>query len=196
MTKPLLPYQRKTGFWLNVEKQQFGCWLWKGAISRSGYGLCSFRGRTMGAHRAAWTMEHGAIPVGLLVLHKCDVRNCVRPDHLFTGTYQDNMRDMYAKGRGPIGAKNGANTKPHRRAFGDRNGSRLHPESRPRGKDHWAHKHPEMVRGEKNPNSKLTDSQVKRIRNLYSAGHTQVALAMKFGVTQVHISRLVRGVQR
>jgi hypothetical protein len=42
-------------------------------------------------------MKHGEVPAGMQVLHKCDVRNCVR--HLFLGTSQDNAQDMLRKGR-------------------------------------------------------------------------------------------------
>jgi hypothetical protein len=52
------------------------------------------------AHRMSWEMHFGPIPEGMLVLHHCDVRRCVRPDHLFLGTARDNTRDMIAKGRG------------------------------------------------------------------------------------------------
>jgi len=50
-------------------------------------------------HRVAWKLYHGEIPIGLHVLHKCDVRNCVNPDHLFLGTNKDNAIDCAVKGR-------------------------------------------------------------------------------------------------
>ena len=40
----------------------------------------------------------------MLVCHKCDVRCCVNPEHLFLGTYQDNVDDMWRKGRGHPGS--------------------------------------------------------------------------------------------
>jgi hypothetical protein len=72
-----------------------GCWLWIGGLYPSGYG--SFDRRH--AHRCSWELHHGEIPKGLLVCHKCDVRHCVNPEHLFVGTQSDNLNDMVAKGR-------------------------------------------------------------------------------------------------
>lgn len=54
------------------------------------------------AHRVSWELHRGAIPDGFLVLHRCDVRPCVNPDHLFIGDYSDNANDMHAKGRGNV----------------------------------------------------------------------------------------------
>jgi hypothetical protein len=79
-----------------------GCWLWLGGVNRLGYGVVPKRAKSKGttAHRAAYLMAHGSIPEGMDILHRCDVRCCVNPDHLFAGTHHDNMRDMMAKGRG------------------------------------------------------------------------------------------------
>jgi hypothetical protein len=51
------------------------------------------------AHRASWIISNGEIPDGMNVLHKCDNRPRIRPDHLFLGTHLDNVRDMDAKAR-------------------------------------------------------------------------------------------------
>lgn len=92
-------------FWSRVSKlgpvvrEELGpCWEWTGGRLGKGYGSIFFMGRSTGAHRVSWFLEHGAGPT-LSVLHKCDNPPCVRPDHLFEGTLADNSRDMVAKGR-------------------------------------------------------------------------------------------------
>lgn len=78
-----------------------GCWLWLQSVNHRGYGQLDFRGKKTKAHRASWTVHKGEIPDGMMVLHKCDNRSCINPDHLFTGTAQDNSNDMVLKGRAP-----------------------------------------------------------------------------------------------
>ena len=78
-----------------------GCWLWIGALGCFGYGRARWKKKAMGAHRFSWFVHYGAIPDGLCVLHRCDVRCCVNPDHLFLGTHKDNTADMDRKGRRP-----------------------------------------------------------------------------------------------
>lgn len=74
------------------------CWTWRGHVSRLGYGAFSL-GMEKKAHRVSYALHNGPIPDGLNVLHKCDNRQCVNPDHLFLGTQKDNVLDMCIKGR-------------------------------------------------------------------------------------------------
>jgi len=103
---PLAPFVDR--FWRHVRKG-CGCWEWTGATSGAGgYGKISMANGTSRphppeyAHRIAWMLMRGD-PGYLLVLHRCDNRLCVRPDHLFLGTHQDNCDDKIAKGRARYG---------------------------------------------------------------------------------------------
>jgi hypothetical protein len=82
-----------------------GCWLWRGQLNQSGYGVLWLAGKSCIAHRAAWMLFRGEIPPDLLVCHTCDVRACVNPEHLFLGTHTDNARDRKEKGRSMLGEK-------------------------------------------------------------------------------------------
>ncbi len=77
-----------------------GCWVWMGCLTRGGYGSLRYNGPTRLAHRVSWLAFKGVIPADRDVLHQCDEPSCVNPDHLFLGDHSDNMRDMFAKGRG------------------------------------------------------------------------------------------------
>lgn len=83
-----------------------GCWLWQGHKTPTGYGLTSYRTRTGGIHRYMYQIANG-VPLQHeeYVLHRCDVRNCCNPDHLFIGTQKDNNNDCAQKGRHYEGSK-------------------------------------------------------------------------------------------
>ncbi len=156
-------------FWDKVQKSD-GCWEWQGGYISTGYGCVVLTGDPsipyrMLTHRAAWMLTYGEIPDGLWVLHKCDNRRCVRPDHLFLGTRYDNIADCKAKGRV---------------AKGPTSGAVLHPEKIQRGEEHHHHK--------------LTEAQVLEIRRqFHTGGISKCALSRKYGVTPSAIRNIIKG---
>lgn len=80
------------------------CWLWQGKINAYGYGVLTGHDRggsqkTLFAHRLAFELPNGITPNELCVLHRCDVRACCNPAHLFLGTRRENAEDRDHKGR-------------------------------------------------------------------------------------------------
>lgn len=108
---------------------------------------------------------NGLIPDGLFVLHRCDNPSCVRSDHLFLGTNQDNVADMQAKKRGPLGDR------------------------------HWSRRRPELVlRGNANGSAKIAQDIALAILTEYATELiSQSKLAKKYGISQQHVSKIVRG---
>lgn len=95
-------------FFSKVSKGK-SCWEWIGCLHEQGYGIARREGQKVLAHRLSWEIHFGKIPIGMEICHRCDNPKCVKPDHIFVGTHQDNMRDMMAKGRNADmnGEKNG-----------------------------------------------------------------------------------------
>lgn len=107
------PEQHIERFWSKVNKNGSipvhmphlgNCWEWTAACRGSmGYGVKFWEHKHQYTHRISWMIHFGEIPMNLRVLHKCDNPKCVRPEHLFLGTQQDNVDDMAKKGRKVIG---------------------------------------------------------------------------------------------
>jgi len=93
-------------FWSKVRKGP-GCWEWNGYVSCWGYGRFHFSGfhHGMAAHRWAYISANGSIPRGKIIMHTCDNRKCVNPEHLRAGSQHDNIMDCSLKGRHFNGSK-------------------------------------------------------------------------------------------
>jgi hypothetical protein len=176
-------------FWANVNKNgpvpggqpDLGpCWLWTAHTMNDGYGQFRWEGRDRPAHVVAYILTYGDMPEGRpFGLHRCDVRPCVRPDHIYAGTHAENMADMTTKGRAATGDRNGARLYPERKPRGDQHPSRLHPERLPRGAGHQ--------------NAKLTEAIVIEARRRYAAGGiTMQALATWAGVSKPVMHKVIR----
>lgn len=149
-------------FWARVDRSG-DCWIWKGAVAKTGYGAVGYQYKNWSAHRLAWFFVHGEIPDNLFVCHRCDNRLCVNPAHLWLDTPKNNSQDMVNKGRS---------------ARGEHSPSRQHPERLARGTEHWSIKYPERTRkGSKHHKAKLTEQMVKDIRDRVNRGESPQAIA-------------------
>jgi hypothetical protein len=78
---------------------EFGCWLWAGSKTASGYAVLRIQenGKSVlrRVHRLLYTELVGAIPADLVPDHLCRVRHCVNPDHIEPVTQRENtMRGL------------------------------------------------------------------------------------------------------
>lgn len=132
------------------------CWLWTGAGRGNGYGAIKVNGETLDTHVVSWRIANSgiAVPDGNVIAHRCDVRLCVRPDHLFLASQSENMLDAKNKGRLD---------------------------------DTWS-------RGEKAPNSVLTEDVVREARRMQQEeGIGWCRIAKKLGVSKWAIKGVLAG---
>ena len=99
--KPTYYEKAKLKFLEKIQKNNTGCWEYLGVKTKTGYGKTSYCGVSQYAHRVSYQifnniklMNEGRISSETIcVLHKCQNRSCVNPDHLYLGTQEDNARD-------------------------------------------------------------------------------------------------------
>lgn len=88
-------------FWAKTSPEpNTGCLLWTGSLHRLGYGEFRVGDVVLGAHRVAFLLACAALPPGYEAAHRCDVRWCVEPRHLYRATHAENLRDCAQRERG------------------------------------------------------------------------------------------------
>jgi hypothetical protein len=158
------------------------CWIWAAGVkeSKHPYGIMTVCGKKIKAHRLSWLLHFGEIPEGLHVLHKCDNPRCVNPEHLFTGTHGENMKDMAVKGR----AKS-----PHGEDWHSIHDGKFNPRS---GENHPFRKNPSLcARGSSSGASKLMEPQVLEIRAKHENGGKVCRLGREYGISHSAIIAIV-----
>jgi hypothetical protein len=109
-------------------------------------------------------IHNGKIPIGKVVMHKCDVRNCINPEHLQIGTQSENIADAKKKNR------------------------------MSKGKNHKSYINPESIlNGQQLKCAKLTNSQADDIRKEYIPRIVSTRkLAKKYNVSQGCICFIIK----
>jgi hypothetical protein len=147
-------------FWNKVNTTQGpeACWPWKRGADKDGYGKFQFTHNHKQLHIRAhrFALVVSTGVVGDVAMHSCDNPPCCNPAHLLWGDLATNRKDCVEKGR------------------------------QAKGESQWTHVHPELIKhGEKHPNAKLTDDQVRTIRREHRPGKGggTFRLARQFGVS-------------
>ena len=87
-------------FWDKVDRRgPDECWPWMGVRIPAGYGQLWHEGRHRPATHIALLLDGRPVPPDMAACHHCDNPPCVNPVHLFVGSYAENTKDSYRKGR-------------------------------------------------------------------------------------------------
>lgn len=153
-------------FWGRVDRSggPDACWPWTRYCDPAGYGRLYFQGNSFYAHRFAFIVSHGTIPEGLHICHTCDNPPCCNPAHLWAGTARDNAHDAQEKGR------------------------RLKPNPNPKKRYQATGNYP--CKGTTHGRAKLTNDDVRAIRQLCRDGVRHEDIAIRFGVSASLISEI------
>jgi len=86
--------------WSRIMWSDFPCKIHPKKPGLHGYIEVGSRPNRTYAHRVALAKKlNRPIREGYQACHHCDVKNCVEPEHIFEGTFQENIDDAWNKGR-------------------------------------------------------------------------------------------------
>ena len=151
-----------------------GCWRWRGGSGSHGYGLLSQKVApgiilSQPVHRVAYIAWNGSIEEGLFVCHRCNVKKCCNPEHLYADSHENNMRHAWRDGL-------------------------LSIPPRIENNPGWTAKRlAALPRGEQHPRSKLTAERIRLLRAAHAAGATIASLVGPDGVVYSTVRRAVVG---
>jgi len=186
----------------NVKKNNVTkCWIWLGNQNVQGYGKFTKNKKTLAAHRYSYESFVENIPEGKFVLHKCDVRLCCNPKHLFLGSHADNVRDMHAKNRAKtVGINHHDNKLTVKQVLAIRKDWRSTVEiakdylistsmvSDIRNRKKWKHVPEEKIISQRTyGRHMLTEQQIIAIRN---DKRSQEIIANEYGLLQAYVSKI------
>lgn len=106
----IVPRTLENRLWGNTTRPNGddGCWFWGGFIQNNGYGTLTVNKVHVLVHRLSYEeFYQQKIPSGMMILHSCNNRSCINPNHLRMGTHADNMQDMVDADRAAKGEQNG-----------------------------------------------------------------------------------------
>lgn len=184
-----------------IEDPVTGCWNWLGSLDGCGYGSLSRDGAQHRAHVYYYEREHGKVPDGLELDHKCHNRKCIRPSHLEPVTHLENVRRgdatkltreqvvdiilSYGKMSHHDVAKKYAISSTYIHAIWRR--------------QVWQDVLPELPlrkgmtrNGEESGHAKITEQQVREIRMRREQGEMPLALATEYGISVAQVRRIIK----
>ena len=68
------------------------CHFWTASKTKQGYGMFSYDGKSLPAHRFAYLLHKGEIAENMVVHQTCENNACVNPEHLVLQTKSQNKK--------------------------------------------------------------------------------------------------------
>lgn len=189
-----------------------GCWDWKGFVRPDGYTRMRIGFHTdkksVGGHVVSWMIHNRKFRLNSFwndnfnILHTCDNRKCTNPKHLYLGTRSNNMVDMVVRKRTrnvKLTVKQVVEIKKmFKEGVSARNIARKYNVNETtisdiRKKRTWKHVDVDMGLEKRHFNAKLTDDQVREIKQLLLVKERVCVIAKKYEVAHSLISNIKSG---